>query len=498
MSASREKKRRQEYLAANGGIDPKAVRESEKKAAEKKSKILYTSVAVAFFVIAAALLIFNSGAVQNSRAAVVIDGEKYTAADVSYYYNSVYQNEMNYGYASYFIDTSAPLSSQAYFGDSSMTWADYFKEEAVSTMKLIHAANKAAKAEGLTLTDEELATKDSNIATMKTHASDNGYSYKGYLKAIYGSYMTPAIYEANMERSMIASKYTANYYESLTFSEDEITAHYEANNKQYDIVDGAYVAIKGSAPTTDAEGNTITPTVAETEAALESAKAIANTILDSYKEGRDLAALAEDHGATYTGSADLTYTSGTTGDWLFDDSRSAGDAEILFNENTSTYYVAVFNSREREDALSYTVRHILITEDNLAEGEEATSDAIFAKAQEILNSWDGTEDGFAALAKEYTQDSNGDKGGIYEDVAKGEMVAAFEDWCYTEGRKTGDTGIVETTYGHHIMYFVGYGSDEYWHNACETDLINGAYETWENALTESVTAEVMSGMNYVG
>ena len=35
MSASREKKRRQEVLAANGGLDPKATREAERLAAEK-------------------------------------------------------------------------------------------------------------------------------------------------------------------------------------------------------------------------------------------------------------------------------------------------------------------------------------------------------------------------------------------------------------------------------------------------------------------------------
>ena len=57
MSASREKKKRQEYLAANGGVDPKAEREAARQKAEKKSKILYRSVAIAFAVVAAALLV---------------------------------------------------------------------------------------------------------------------------------------------------------------------------------------------------------------------------------------------------------------------------------------------------------------------------------------------------------------------------------------------------------------------------------------------------------
>ena len=39
MSASREKKKRQELLA-NGAADPKAARAAEQKAAERKSNIL--------------------------------------------------------------------------------------------------------------------------------------------------------------------------------------------------------------------------------------------------------------------------------------------------------------------------------------------------------------------------------------------------------------------------------------------------------------------------
>ena len=35
------------------------------------------------------------------------------------------------------------------------------------------------------------------------------------------------------------------------------------------------------------------------------------------------------------------------------------------------------------------------------------------------------------------------------------MVDAFENWCFDANRNPGDTGIVETTYGYHVMYFQG-------------------------------------------
>ena len=78
---------------------------------------------------------------------------------------------------------------------------------------------------------------------------------------------------------------------------------------------------------------------------------------------------------------------------------------------------------------------------------------------------------------------------------KGDMITAFNDWCYAEGRQPGDTGIVESTYGQHIMYFVGYGSDEYWKDACQEAMANEAYDEWETALGNSVEAELKGGMN---
>lgn len=83
------------------------------------------------------------------------------------------------------------------------------------------------------------------------------------------------------------------------------------------------------------------------------------------------------------------------------------------------------------------------------------------------------------------------------------MVAPFQDWCYEEGRKAGDTGVVyysgSNYSGAHAMYFVGYGDTPYWQYACENALRSAAQTEWQNELTNSVTAESNSGgMKLVG
>lgn len=119
-----------------------------------------------------------------------------------------------------------------------------------------------------------------------------------------------------------------------------------------------------------------------------------------------------------------------------------------------------------KDTKLVNVRHILVYPEgadgtNLATqefSEEAWASSE-KKAQEILDQFlagDKTEESFAALANEYSEDPGSNtNGGLYENVSEGEMVAAFNDWCFDAARQVGDTGIVKTNYGYHVMYFSG-------------------------------------------
>ncbi|MDO8685354.1 MAG: peptidylprolyl isomerase [Clostridiales bacterium] len=94
-----------------------------------------------------------------------------------------------------------------------------------------------------------------------------------------------------------------------------------------------------------------------------------------------------------------------------------------------------------------SVRHILITC-----AKDAKEDVVAEKkklAEDILVKVNKGDD-FSALAKEYSEDSGSkDNGGLYEIQPNGQMMAEFEDWTFSH--KAGDTGIIKTTYGFHIM-----------------------------------------------
>ena len=122
------------------------------------------------------------------------------------------------------------------------------------------------------------------------------------------------------------------------------------------------------------------------------------------------------------------------------------------------------------------VRHILVTpeaEENAEPTEEAWK-AAGEKADELYAQWqkDPTEDNFSAMATENTADPGSkNSGGLYDTVAPGQMVPEFDAWCFDPARKAGDSGIVKTTYGYHIMYFVGQKDTAHWRDVVRNDIL---------------------------
>ena len=146
--------------------------------------------------------------------------------------------------------------------------------------------------------------------------------------------------------------------------------------------------------------------------------------------------------------------------WLFNKDTKTGATKLIekVGDTTSTYNVSFLKTESTlDDKLStYDVAHILVKFE-LDEGKKVPTDAqkeaAKAKAQAILDQYlagDKTLDAFKTLGEEKTEDSNV----VYEGVTLGQMVEPFEDWATDEARKEGDTGLVETEYGYHVMYFI--------------------------------------------
>ena len=174
-------------------------------------------------------------------------------------------------------------------------------------------------------------------------------------------------------------------------------------------------------------------------------------------------------------------------DWIVEDGRQAGDTTYLAADNDAGYYVVMFlDSTDNADVGTVNVRHILIsTTDGNITAEEAKEQIEELQAQ---YEEDPTEEHFAQLAEEHSTDTGSNtNGGLYENVAPGQMVDAFNDWIFDTSRKAGDTGIVETEYGCHLIYFVGPGQYSYRDSLIVNAKTNEDYNTWYTGLTDAIT-----------
>ena len=159
------------------------------------------------------------------------------------------------------------------------------------------------------------------------------------------------------------------------------------------------------------------------------------------------------------------------------------EIEAYFEENAD-YYAEQEITKESGKYVS--IRHVLVMPEdpNATTGEdgypvysEEAWEACRVKVEAIYEEWktgDMTEESFAQLAMDHSEDGNAADGGIYEGVYEGQMVPAFNDWCFDESRQTGDHGLVKTEYGYHIIFFVD--SEEIWYNTAKADMLDAALE----------------------
>ena len=397
MSASREKKTRQD-LSGSGWNDPKTAREAKQRQKEHSTNLLYGTIGVVFLVIAIAAVIWKSNIIPKTATAATVNGEKYTAAEVNFYFENYYQNFVNGNYSILSmigLDTGTSLKDQTISSSAVMfvtdategeTWYDYFADKALEQLAGVQAMNAAAEAEGFTWNDEMQADLDDTMESLASAASTYGYTEKQYLGLIYGSTMTRSIYEEQTRRSLLATAYLQSYQDSLTYSTDELEAAYQEDRTAYDLVDCAYVRVNGAAADTDEEGNSIEVTDEMKAEAMAAAKTTADAIYAAYKAGTSLedAAAEYESTATYASSDSFSYSSSVLGEWLYDDARQAGDSAVLEDSDSSNYYVVVFNGRSRNEYNTVNVRHILIQPEasELSEDDEGYEDDVAAKDAE--------------------------------------------------------------------------------------------------------------------
>lgn len=463
MSASQQKKNRVELRSE--GNDKKLNAAAEQAQKNRKFKRNSIIAAVIVVIVIAGALVINSNLFYTKSTAVQIGNTKYSAAEVNCYYemayNSVYnQYYQTYGeYVSYFLDPQKPLSEQQY--SEEQTWADYIYDVALDNMRQTTVLYDEAMKNGYQLTAEDQATVDQAISSMEIYATNYGYeNINAFLAANYGGKgMNEQLYRDVMTRLTIAGSYAEKVQNDFTYTDDQLKAYYAENADSFDVYSYELFYVgTGDEAFADLDDD------AKADAAHAAAEEIAAQGKDVETFNAAVHAYAgEDHTPTVTNTDGLSISETFSG-WLCDSARTAGDTTVIDTDTGS--YALLFVGRDDNNYPLVNMRHILVKAEADEEGNytDEALDAAKASAEDIYAQWqaDPTEDNFAALATQYSEDEgSAANGGLYENIYRHYMVDEIDEFLFDSDAQVGDTTLVygnNGTYaGYHVVYFAGEG-----------------------------------------
>lgn len=513
MSASSKKKLHAEE--ANAKLTEKQLAQQKEDKKVKAYTIAFAIVLVVLVLVAAFVginrAVSNSGSREKKTVALTLGDTTLSNAELSYYFidtvNNFYSQNGTYA-ALYGLDTTKALDQQVFDADAGTTWADYFLSSAEQSARATYAIAKEAAANGYELSESDQSQLDSLESTLSLYASAYGYSKpEAYLKAMYGNGAALDSYKEYYRVNLLASGYQTKYRDSLTYTDEQVEAKDAEDPAVYNSYSYNQYYLSSSRYLDDDATN------AEKAAAAEAdAKSLVSDEINSVAAlDAAIAALEVNADTTASSSAmdDTRYTSvsSVVAQWISDSSRQEGDKTYIANTSTTTdddgnevetisgYYVVYYRSSSDNSTPLVNVRHMLAgfeggtTENGTTTYSDEEKAAAKEKAESWLQTWedgDATEESFAALANENSTDTGSKtNGGLYENVYPGQMVSAFNNWCFDENRKAGDTGIVETSYGYHVMYFVGQSDETYREYLIKNDLTSEDYTNWYNGLVDA-------------
>lgn len=431
----------------------------KKRNANKKRQMPTWVGTMIVVLVLVAVILFSVFCILNSRGVflrskTIVKSEHFevNVPMMSYMVYTEYQNWVNNyqntGYMQYIkgeggdgLSTSIPLREQNYSvttdkttgATTTVTWFDYFANQAASSVEQIIVLCEQAHSLGITLSEEELAEIDSTMQMLELYAAYSGYTTSGYLAAMYGKGVGLKDVREMTELIELAAKMTNLKTEEFKngATDVRIENYYNENKEDLDIyVDFiAYTFVATFTPVADSETDAATKNEEAYEkyeddkamyeervdalAACTTAKEFCDLLIEFLKEdgATDVEAIqkqSDAHNINYErDELDMDLE-----DWLFDTKSpvEAGDTHAfkergdearddddeggyVYKKANATYTACfVLKPVHRDDAYLQNVGHILFKTDTfknmtntskLSGKTKELADSLLAKGQTI-------------------------------------------------------------------------------------------------------------------
>ena len=488
--------------------DLKMQKRAEEKARAKKEK--QVSLITSILIVAALVCFMASFPIRSYLTVhgtyVKVAGENISRLEFDYNYNMALNNYMNqYGtYLSYMgLDLTGDLSTQMY--SDSLTFKDFFEKMAVENIIQTKALKAEAKAAGFTYD----ATKDYEdyLNYVSQAAEAAGMTEKQFVQENFGAYATTSRLKPIVMENLESSAYYDSVSDEKMPSDEDAENYYAENKDSYDSIDYRMTVINAELPTeptdladktedttttdnttgststdstTGTDTTTYEPSEAEIAYVMEQAKAEADTALKSIAKDGELKE-----------NAKRTSLASVTREWLFDESRKAGDTTVIEDETNNRYYVLAFEKRYLDETPTVDVRAVILSNDG-----DVSADSVL----EEWKSGAATEDSFAELADKYnTASTTTSEGGLFEALSVSNVSDELKDWMTDSSRVQGDTAVIapEGESYTYVVYFIGTNEAE-WMKSIKNTLLTDIMADYLEEITANYSVEdSRNNLNYL-
>lgn len=490
-------KTEQQRLEREARINRLKGKDGQKKKIKTSNRVkkIVAPIVVSVAVVAAIVWgSFSLGLVHRFASPMSVGDTKIGMVEYNYHYNTYLQQYNVYaqiGYAPADANGNLDLSAKTGLTDmEDMTWGEYLHQITQESMQQVVAFSETAKSKNIELSEDSKKAIDEFFASInETYKTDLERS--NYFEAVYGRGANESTLRPVLERTLMANQFATELPASYDITDAEIKAHYEENTDNFDAI--TYRLFNFKVPTADSDATDDEKKELEEETkakaeemleALTDFDSMKEVVLDFLDEDRKLyeaddLTLNVNRGYSAVGSTAVR-------DWLFDEDRKEGDKDIVVSG--TNHYVVVFGSRELTDEVYPTVRHILFEADALKASDKELKLALEAAEKALAEITD--EESMIELSEDLLESEDAAEARLYENVYRGQMVTQFENWVYDLNNEPGDTGIVQTSFGYHVMFLVSRNEEPIWLEAIDSILRSERFEEDSTALIESGDFEI--------
>ncbi len=496
------------------------------KTKNSKNSRLKTACVLAVAIIGSVFtytLLGNNGYFLRHTVAVKSENYEVNNAQMSYFFTTNLSSELSKNstvYQYYGLDTSKSLKTQNY--PSGGTWYDYFMQSVtIPSVKQMLTLCEQAKSVGFELSDDDRASIDESIQTIKDTASQRGYSVSQYVMNYYGYGVNLKDVRSAMEMSQLAYSYYNSVMDSYEHSDSDLAGYFSEHENDFLMIDYLSYTFKVS-DVKNADTSTDTDTSADTDTSTDT-DASTDTSAESKEEDEDA-----EYKAQIKASADslaaitdveqfkayvenylktVVYASETDTDKLDGNVTSAmskletkgasysedsdeikalfdmteANKTFLHTHDDGTCEVYLLTApKYREE---YTTKNARVIA--LSSSDSGSITSTIDTINEALNSAEDKDAKFIELADEYSRSTA--KDALYENIGKDDFdIDEMNAWLWDESRADGDrdifskestsssTSASSTTYYYIVMY-KGDGMTK-WKYDVDTAMKNAQYE----------------------